>query len=537
MWFIAGRVKGPRPSQVDKTALITDDQREIVAFLSDGANYGRPGTIVERIETHISIIFLVEEQAYKLKRAVRFSYLDYSTTALREQYCRAELALNRRTAPTLYRRLRAITQESDGSLVFDGTGTVVDWVVEMQRFSQGDLFDRLAAAGKLTPALMFDLTDAIAAFHRAAEITPGYGGRVGIADTIAGNNINLIAACPPLDRGQVDGLYAASKAKLATVGVLLERRRASGKVRRCHGDLHLRNVCLVNGRPMPFDCIEFNDALSCIDVLYDLAFLLMDLVQRGLRNLASVVFNRYLDLTGDMKGLPAIPLFMSIRAEIRAHVMVTQAWQTPSMKTLDEARSYLSLAGTVLRPHQPSLIAIGGPSGAGKSKVAQALASDFPVVPGARVIRSDVLRKRLFEVAPETRLPSSAYGKETMERVYRGLRDEASVALAAGYTVIADATFLRQEERKSIAALAERAGVAFVGLWLEAPNEVLATRLDARRHDASDADTTVLRQQLEFDTGGISWRRIDTRADLRATLATARGAIDTDICRPPLASV
>jgi aminoglycoside phosphotransferase family enzyme/predicted kinase len=514
-----------------------DDQREVIAFLSDGASYGKPSAAVERIETHISIVFLVEDRAYKLKRAVRFSYLDYSTAALRERYCQAELALNRRTAPALYRRLRAITCESDGSLVFDGAGPAVDWVVEMQRFSQGDLFDRLAAAGRLTPSLMRYLTDAIAAFHRSADITPGYGGRAGITETIAGNNVNLIAACPPLDRGQVDGLYAASTAKLAAIGTLLDRRRVSGKVRRCHGDLHLRNVCLVDGRPMPFDCIEFNDALSCIDVLYDLAFLLMDLAQRGLRNLASVLFNRYLDLTGDTKGLPAIPLFMSIRAGIRAHVMVTQAWRSPSIKALDEARSYLSLAGTLLRPHPPSLIAIGGPSGAGKSKVAQALASDFPPVPGARVIRSDVLRKRLFDVLPEARLSSSAYGKETTERVYRGLRDQASVALAAGYTAIADATFLRKEERESIAALAERAGVAFVGLWLEAPNEVLAVRLDARRHDASDADTMVLRQQLEFETGRIGWRRIDTRGEMQATLAAARGAIDADICRPRLAPV
>jgi aminoglycoside phosphotransferase family enzyme/predicted kinase len=505
-----------------------DDQQEAISFLSDGASYGKPGIAVERIETHISIVFLAGDRAYKLKRAVRFSYLDYSTTALRERYCRAELELNRRTAPTLYLRLSAITREADGRLALDGDGTPIDWVVEMRRFAQSDLFDRLADAGRLTSASMRELTDVIAAFHRAAEITFEQGGRAGIAQTIAGNNANLIEACPPLDRGPVDALHAASMAKLATVAHLLDTRRNRGRVRRCHGDLHLRNVCLVETRPTPFDCIEFSDQLSCIDVLYDLAFLLMDLIQRDLRHLASVVFNRYLDLTGDVDGLPALPLFMSVRAAVRAHVLVAQTRQNPSMKPLNDPRSYLSLAGTLLQPHRPRLIAIGGLSGTGKSTMAQALAGDFSPAPGARVIRSDVLRKRLFDVAPETRLPSSAYREATTERVYRCLYDEARASLDAGYTAIVDATFLREDERRHIAALAARAGVPFLGLWLEAPSEVLDQRLGARRSDASDADAAILRLQLKIDAGAIHWNRIDTRRDRAANLAVMRALINAD---------
>lgn len=499
-----------------------DDQGETVAFLSKGASYGRPDIAVERIGTHISLVFLVDGLAYKLKRAVRFSYLDYSTVALRERYCREELALNRRTAPALYRGLRAITREADGRLVFDGKGIAVDWVLEMRRFSQGDLFDRLAEAGKLTPLMMRELTDAIAVFHRDAEVTAAHGGQAGTAQTVADNNLNLVAACPPLDRSLADSLYATSVAKLSAIGPLLEVRRLNGKVRRCHGDLHLRNICLVDGRPTLFDGIEFNDSLACIDVLYDLAFLLMDLEHRGLHDLACIVFNRYLDIAGESEGLPALPLFMSMRAAVRAHVLAAQARENPTTSIADEARSYLKLAGRILEPQSPRLIAIGGLSGTGKSTVAQGLASDFAPAPGARIVRSDVLRKRLFDLTPETRLSPAAYSEATTERVYRGLRDQAAGALAAGYSTLVDATFLRKEERQAIAAVAEEAGVHFLGFWLDAAPQVLAARLEARRGDASDANTAVLRKQLDLAPGNICWHRIDSTPGPAAVLDAIR---------------
>jgi aminoglycoside phosphotransferase family enzyme/predicted kinase len=503
-----------------------DDQREVVAFLSDPASYGIPGVGVERIETHISIVFLVGDRAYKLKRAIRFSYVDYSTTALREKFCRTELDLNLRAAANLYIRVRAITREAAGNLTFDGGGTIIDWVVEMRRFLQSDLFDQLAGSKKLTSRLIRDLTDAIVEFHAAAEITPHHGGRAGIEETIVGNNLNLLQSAPQLDAGQIKELHNASVVKLEAAGGLLDERREGGRVRRCHGDLHLRNVCLFEGHPTLFDCIEFNDALSCIDVFYDLAFLLMDLVRRDLNDLASAVFNHYLDLTADIDGLSALPLFMSVRAAVRAHVAVALDRQNRLPQTLGEARSYLLLAGALLRPSPPFLIAIGGLSGVGKSAVAQGLASDFKPAPGARVIRSDVLRKRLFGVAPETKLPPSAYGNASTLRVYDGLQDQVVTSLAAGYTTIADTTFLREEERRRIAASAERCGVPFVGLWLDAPSEVLAARIGERRGDASDADLPILQLQLNFDVGAIEWQRIDATSDLAETLAVARELID-----------
>jgi uncharacterized protein len=502
-----------------------DNQSEVISFLSEGASYGKPGLTVERIETHISIVFLIGDRAYKLKRAVRFSYLDYSTTAMREGFCKTEFELNRRTAASLYLRLRTITRELGGNLAFDGDGIILDWVLEMQRFSQGALFDRLAEARRLTPDLMRDLTDVIVEFHAAAEVTRNHGGRAAIEETIVSNHANLLKSC--LDSYQVQQLNSASMLRLSTMGSILDTRRDGGRVRRCHGDLHLGNICLFQGRPTPFDCIEFSDDISCIDVLYDLAFLLMDLVRRDLNALASVVFNRYLDFTDDLSGLAALPLFMSVRAAVRAHVLGARSRQHPSIGTSSDARSYLSLAARLLGPHSPCLIAIGGLSGVGKSTLAQVLAPDFPPAPGARLIRSDVLRKRLFNVPPETRLPPSAYETAQTERVYRALHDQAIASLAAGYTAITDATFLREDERRRVAACAEVNGVPFVGLWLEAPSDVLIARIGARGRDASDADMLVLQQQLKVDTGSIGWHRIDATFSVATYLEAVRALTHT----------
>jgi aminoglycoside phosphotransferase family enzyme/predicted kinase len=501
---------------------LADDQSEVIAFLSQGESYGAPASPVERIETHISMVFLAGNRAFKLKRAVRFSYLDFSSVALREQFSRREFELNRRTAPDLYLAVHAITRRADGSLRFDGDGPPVDFVLEMQRFPEADVFDRLAAAGRLTSELMRRLTDVIADFHAAAEITPQFGGSTAIENIIVGNTANLLASCPPLQPAQVQDLDVASRSSLERIRGLLDARRRNGKVRRCHGDLHLRNICLFQGRPTLFDGIEFSDAMSCIDVLYDIAFLLMDLANRNLKDLAGVVFNRYLDLTADRDGLPAIPLFMSLRAAVRAHVSVAAARRNSSAPHSDRAQGYLDEAMELLRPRKTRLIAIGGLSGTGKSTMAQTLAPEIAPPPGARIVRTDVLRKRLFGLTPEMKLPPTAYDQATNERVYRAMQDETATALAAGFTVVADAAFLRPDERAHIADVATRAGVPFTGLWLEAPAEVLRQRVTARRGDASDADAEVVEQQLTYEIGAIGWDRVDASRGMPATFAALR---------------
>ena len=276
---------------------------------------------------------------------------------------------------------------------------------------------------------------------------------------------------------EVDGLLEAWREQLEIVGERLDKRRAAGKVRHCHGDLHLRNICLFDGKPTLFDCLEFSELLASVDVLYDLAFLVMDLEHRGLAPLANRVLNRYLDRSGEDDGLAAMPLFLSLRAAIRAHVTATTLETTADAAASEElaadSRRYLALAHRFLRPAPCRLIAIGGVSGTGKSTLAAGLAPELGLRPGARVLRSDVTRKLLLGVDPESRLPASGYSREVTDRVYDFLRRNSAVGLAAGYTVIIDAVALRPEERDSFAAVARAAGVPFLGLWLEAPSAVM----------------------------------------------------------------
>jgi hypothetical protein len=501
------------------------DQAAVIAFLADPVSYG--GDAVARIDTHASVVFLVRDRAYKLKRAVRFSYLDYSTPELREQACRAELALNRRTAAELYEEVCPILRAADGRLTLGGSGTAIDWVVVMRRFDQETLFDRMAVRGQLSRALMLDLAEQIARFHAAAEIDVESGGAVGMAATTASDTRNLRAAVPAtFDATDVEALIAGTQAELTRLAPLLEARRRAGRVRRCHGDLHLRNICLVAGRPTLFDGVEFNRLISNIDVLYDLAFLLMDLHARGLDALGNEVFNRYFDLQDESDGLAALPLFLAIRAAVRAHVGAAAAGQQTKAdaqaRMREEARRYLAHAAGLLKPRPARLLAIGGLSGTGKSTVAYGLAPELGGVPGARVLRSDVIRKRLFGAALTDRLPPSAYSAEMGQRVFQRMREEAAAALAGGRSVVTDAVYARRVERDAIAAVAAKAGVPFVGLWLDAPAEALAARIASRRGDASDATTAVLQQQLAYDLGTIDWHRIDASGPSGAVIDAAR---------------
>jgi len=374
--------------------------------------------------------------------------------------------------------------------------------------------------------LMTELADHIAVFHQTAEQRPGYGGAAALGTVIETNHACLMTTREAgFAAERIIEVRQRSLERLAAVGTLLDRRAAAGKVRRGHGDLHLRNVCLFEGRPTLFDCLEFSDELASVDVLYDLAFLLMDLEHRGLADFANLVLNRYLDLTGEDDGLAAMPLFLSLRAAIRAHVTAAgmeraaQPGAKPGMGA--EARSYLDLSALLLQPGSCRLVAIGGLSGTGKSTLAAALAPSL----GARVLRSDVIRKRLFEVSPETQLPASAYTSQVSRRVYRTLRRMAADVLAAGYSVIVDAVSLKPEERRSFQAIAEAAGVPFAGLWLAAPAKTMDRRLRARRHDASDASPEVLAQQLRQDPGPMDWVRIDAAAGPEKCLAAARCAL------------
>lgn len=484
-----------------------------MAFLAaDPMGLGRE---VRTITTHASLLFLTADRAYKLKRAVRFPFLDFSTPERRLKFCQAEFALNRRTAPKLYLGVRVITREADGRLAFDGAGELVDAIVEMRRFEDRDLFDNLATHGGLTPALMTDLARRIAAFHNAAEVSSRHGGAQAIARVLDINEQALRAATlfPPLE---TDRLAAAFRVALRRHGRRLDARREAGKVRRCHGDLILRNICLFEGEPTLFDCLEFDEDLATIDVLYDLAFLLMDLWHREQWEHANLVFNRYLDEADEADGLALVPFFMAIRAAVRAHVTAVQAGEAPPDRAAsldEEALAYFALARRLLEPAWPILVAVGGLSGSGKSTAASAIAPHLGAPPGARILASDRIRKALHGVAAEVRLPEAAYRPDVSEEVYAALRERAREALGAGSAAVADAVFDRPADREALERVAREAGVPFVGFWLTAPLPILQARVKARQGDASDADEAVLRAQTARDCGHITWRLINAEGD------------------------
>jgi hypothetical protein len=511
---------------------LSEDQRNVVAFLKDPSSYGPGVDRVEVIETHASLVFVAGDRVFKLKRAVAYPYLDFSTADLRRRACEAELVLNRRTAPALYEEVRGLFRgaDGDGAVSFAPNGEALDWVVVMRRFEQDLLFDALAKTGGLDPHVMDRLADHIAQFHACAEQHFDNGGAAEMAE-LAKVQYRCLAAPSragfSLDR--VESIRKNWQERVAVLAELLDRRRAAGKVRHCHGDLHLRNICLLDGEPTLFDCLEFDEALASIDVLYDLAFLLMDLEHRGLGHFANRVFNRYLDRSEEDDGLAAMPLFLSLRAAIRAHVTATAlehaARPVAGAKMACDARRYLDLAHRFLQPQPRRLVAIGGLSGSGKSTLAEGLAPELGLRPGARVLRSDVIRKLLLGVDPEERLPATAYTRQTSARVYDTLRRKAAVGLAAGYTLVIDAVALTSEERSSFAELARAAAVPFSGLWLEARPEAMANRIRGRVRDASDASPEILAQQLRHDTGKIDWVRIDAGGRPDDCLANARHAL------------
>jgi aminoglycoside phosphotransferase family enzyme/predicted kinase len=504
-------------------------QREIIAFLST-PGYGLTSEPLERIDTHISIVWLTADRAFKLKREVHYDYVDFSTVELRRAACEAEIRLNRRTAPSLYLGVRAVTRAADGSLALGGTGEPVEWLVEMKRFDQDTLFDRLAERGRLDQPLMERLASEIVRLHDGANVRTDHGGRTGMAWVADGNDRGLLEhGAGVLDPAACARLSADTRAALLTHGRRLDARRDDGFVRECHGDLHLRNICLLDGTPTIFDGVEFNDDISCIDVLYDVAFLLMDLWRRGLRAQANTVFNHYLAATSHLDALCLMPLFLSCRAAVRAKTSVTAAAVQADTKCRLEmeaaAGQYLDLAQAFLHPVPARLIAIGGFSGSGKSTLARGLAPKVGAAPGALIVRTDVIRKTLLGVTESTRAGAEGYSPAMTQRVYQHVVERAGTALRAGQSVIADAVFAQPRHREAIEGIARDAGVPFIGFWIDGPRDVLAQRLAHRSRDVSDATADVLEAQLRAGASAVAWRRLDGGRAAATVLADASDAL------------
>jgi aminoglycoside phosphotransferase family enzyme/predicted kinase len=474
-------------------------QERLVAAFAEGRVLGATGPI-ERVDTHLSHVFLCGDRAFKMKRAVRLPFVDFSTLAARQKACEAEVAVQA-MARELYIGAFPVSRDADGFHI-DGAGDVVDWVVVMRRFDRSQQFDRLAAKGVLTRAAVEEAAEAIANVHNESP-----------AHRNAGYPIYYRSVIEGLRRTEADGarklgllpgspqIFDSLEVELARVSSLIEDRREEGKVRRGHGDLHLRNLCLYQGRALAFDALEFDEAMATTDVLYDLAFLLMDLRRVGLDEHANAAMNRYWDVAEeDECALGLLGFFSSLRAAVRMAIAVEAG-------DLDEAQAYRELGLSLLQRTRPRLVAMGGLSGTGKSAVARSLAPRMSGPAGARLLRSDVLRKNKKGLALHDKAPAESYTMSQRANVYRALASSAAKASCAGASVVVDASFLVESGH---ALIKQAAGSApLKGYWLDAPLDVRLARISGRKGDASDADVAVAAAQIAPSALPSWWRRVD----------------------------
>ncbi len=399
----------------------------------------------------------------------------------------------------------------------------------MRRFDENATLDHLADRGELDVALADALARAVAAAHAEAPVVDAEPWIEALAHFSQQNDAAFRAAPELFPAADAEALTRASRAALDRIRPLLRARGAQGLIRRGHGDLHLGNIALIDGRPVPFDAIEFDPLIAAGDVLYDLAFLLMDLTERGLTQAANAVLNRYLAEArrdGDLDALAALPLFMSLRAAIRAKVTAARLETADAGKRqaiVDAAKAYFRLAVRLITPPAPTLIAVGGLSGTGKSVLARALAADLLPAPGAVLLRSDVERKAMFGVGETERLPAEAYEAEATRKVYAAIVAKAQRVIAAGHSAVVDAVFARPDERAALAAIAR--GVASAACSSSADLATRVARVDARRDDASDADAKIAQQQEAYDLGAIEWIKVDASGTPDDTLRHARAAL------------
>ena len=496
-------------------------QAETLAYLCSPNAHG--GETPQRIDTHLSHVVLTADYVLKLKRAIALDFVDYGSAEKRRLYCEREIAANAGWAEDLYLGVEPIwciggqfgcSEQPDGA-------DIVDWVVRMRRVEDTERGDHLLAAGQLDRVCLEAFADDLAVRHAKTEASRDRGGAGSLKALIdqIGGDITRAAGSKEIGT-RVKNWTAQAVAALESHAALADQRRSEGRVKPCHGDLHLKNLVRWKGRLIGFDALEFDPALTHIDTLYDAAFPIMDLMRRGRSDLANAFMNRFLAISDDYGGLPLLPLFLSLRAGVRALAAAMADEKA-------EADTYLELAASILADAEPArMIAIGGRSGTGKSTLARTLAPKIGHPPGAVVLRSDILRKWLAGVAPETRLPSDSYLPQQRHSLYDALCDRAKTVFATGRSCILDATFLDEDSRGALEAVESSIGVMVSKIWLDAPSDVLRDRVAGRGGDASDADVSVLERQLEHPTPGEDWRHVDVSGSPDAALANLARALE-----------
>ncbi len=478
----------------------------LVRALQNPALYDHPVDEFKVIETHISQVILTGNYAYKIKKPMDFGFLDFSTLERRKRFCEEEVRLNRRLAEPLYLNVLPITGSPESPQI-GGEGEAFEYLIKMRQFPQDQLFDRLQEQGELAPELLTDLARQVADFHDrlppVADDKP-----LGTPEAVfAAMQENFDQIRPMVDDAgllaQLDNLEAWTETTFQRHRDLVARRRANGLVRECHGDLHLANITRYDGEVTVFDCIEFNEPFRWIDVINDLAFLLMDLESRGEHGLANLVLNTYLEYRGDFEALPLLPLYKAYRAMVRAKIALFTLGN-PSLNEQEKAelmqryRAYAQLAEDYSSIPTPYLLATTGLSASGKSCVSAAMASELGLIR----LRSDVERKRLHGLTPLADSKSSVggnlYTPEANERTYQRLADVAGALLSAGLPVIVDAACLKEAERCLFASVAEDQGVPFALLHCDAPEELRRAWIRKRSNDASEATEALLDQQQSW---------------------------------------
>ncbi len=474
------------------------NQQKIIAALCDSHRHAGITSSVQLIETHISWVLLAGEYAYKIKKAINLGFLDYSTLEARRFFCDEEVRLNRRTAPDIYLDTIIIGGSPDGPRF--GVRPVLEYAVRMRRFESGNLMDRLLLRDKITQQHIDTLAAVIARFHAnlpKADAASTYGTAATIEAEALQNYEQLRELLTTArDHKNIAALEAATTAEYVECREIFEARRTQGFVRECHGDLHLGNIVLVGDEPVPFDCIEFNPALRWIDVMDEISFSVMDLLHRNRPELAWRLLNAWLELTGDYGGITVLRFYLAYRAAVRAKVFSIRAVQAELSKharssELTACHSYLSLARQCLSQYAPALIITNGLPGSGKTTFSQLALQQM----GAIRIRSDVERKRLFGLGgleSSRSIAGDIYSPDATRRTYARLLELASQILLAGFPVIVDAAFLKQEEREAFRRLAQDMSVPFAIATLDEKVTTLRERIVQRRNDASEADVAVL---------------------------------------------
>ncbi len=481
--------------------------KTLIEALQDPERFDHPVRDFQVIETHISQVLLTGDYAYKIKKPMDFGFLDFSTLERRRHFCDEELRLNRRLAAPLYLEVVPITGTPDQP-VLGGDGEPFEYAIKMRQFDQDQLFDRLQERHQLTPTLLTSVARQTAEFHEriptVADDAP-WGSPEAVYAAMAENfeQIRPLADDDPALRAQLDNLEGWTQATFAQHRDRISQRRANGFVRECHGDLHLANITVFDGQVTVFDCIEFNEPFRWIDVINDLAFLLMDLESRQEHALANLVLNTYLEYRGDFDALPLLPLYKAYRAMVRAKIaLFTRA--NPGLADDEKAaltqrfRDYVQLAEDYSAIPNPYLLATVGLSASGKTCVSAAMAGELGLIR----LRSDVERKRLHGLKPldnsQSPTGGNLYTPEANSQTYERLAGLARDLLAAGLPVIVDAACLRKQERDLIETVAEEQGVPFALLHCEAPEALRREWIRNRKGDASEATEALLDAQQSW---------------------------------------